>query len=176
MTATKGLPKGLVDSGGLIGLPKHLDHRNHIYFDVHIRVRQVGQRYAGCGRSGRHKVGKARMQVTLPEGLNRAPCAAVAAPRAQHHRAGAGAGGLGLPVDGEEELDLAKVRLERIWLGLRTRRGISLQDLPVSATDRVRSWEENALAVVEGNVVRLTPMGWLVMDRLTVELDEIMGG
>ena len=76
MTATKGLPKSLVDSGGLIGLPKHLDHRNHIYFDVHIRVRQVGQRYAGCGRSGRHKVGKARMQVTLPEGLNRAPCAA----------------------------------------------------------------------------------------------------
>ena len=88
----------------------------------------------------------------------------------------AGAGGPGLPVDGEEELDLAEVRLERIWLGLRTRRGISLQDLPVSATDRVRSWEENALAVVEGNVVRLTPMGWLVMDRLTVELDEIMGG
>ena len=88
----------------------------------------------------------------------------------------AGAGGLGLPVDGEEELDLAEVRLERIWLGLRTRRGISLQDLPVSATDRVRRWEENALAVVEGNVVRLTPMGWLVMDRLTVELDEIMGG
>jgi oxygen-independent coproporphyrinogen-3 oxidase len=83
----------------------------------------------------------------------------------------AGAEGHGLPVDDEEELDAGKVRLERIWLGLRTRRGICLQDLPASARDRARYWEENALAVVEGNVVRLTPRGWLVMDRLTVELD-----
>ena len=83
----------------------------------------------------------------------------------------AGAEGSGLPVDDEEELDAGKVRLERIWLGLRTKRGICLQDLPASARDRARYWEENALAVAEGNVVRLTPRGWLVMDRLTVELD-----
>ena len=84
--------------------------------------------------------------------------------------------GPGLPVDDEEELDVGKVRLERIWLGLRTRRGISLQDLPASARDRARCWEKNALAVAEGNVVRLTPKGWLVMDRLTVELDADLGG
>jgi oxygen-independent coproporphyrinogen-3 oxidase len=89
---------------------------------------------------------------------------------------GAGAGAPGLPVDGEEELDLAKVRLERIWLGLRTRRGISLQDLPASARDRARFWEDNALAVMEDSVVRLTPKGWLVMDRLTVELDGCFEG
>ena len=83
----------------------------------------------------------------------------------------AGAEGSGLPVGDEEKLDVDQVRLERIWLGLRTRRGISLQDLPASARDRARCWEENALAVAEGNVVRLTPRGWLVMDRLTVELD-----
>ena len=88
----------------------------------------------------------------------------------------AGAQGSGLPVDDEEELDMGKVRLERIWLGLRTRRGISLQDLPASARDRARYWEENALAVAEGNVVRLTPRGWLVMDRLTVELDADLEG
>jgi oxygen-independent coproporphyrinogen-3 oxidase len=88
----------------------------------------------------------------------------------------AAAEGHGLPVDDEEELEGGKVRLERIWLGLRTRRGISLQDLPASAKDRARSWEENALAVVEGNVVRLTPKGWLVLDRLTVELDADLGG
>ena len=88
----------------------------------------------------------------------------------------AGAEGSGLPVDDEEELDAGKVRLERIWLGLRTRRGISLQDLPASATDRARYWEENTLAVAEGNVVRLTPRGWLVMDRLTVELDAELEG
>ena len=88
----------------------------------------------------------------------------------------AGAEGSGLPVDDEEELDAGKVRLERIWLGLRTRRGISLQDLPASARDRARYWEENALAVAEGNVVRLTPRGWLVVDRLTVELDAELEG
>jgi coproporphyrinogen III oxidase-like Fe-S oxidoreductase len=66
---------------------------------------------------------------------------------------------------------VGKVRLERIWLGLRTRRGISLRDLPSSARDRAARWEENALAVAEGNVVRLTPRGWLVMDRLTVEME-----
>ena len=51
----------------------------------------------------------------------------------------AGAEGPGLPVDDEEELDAGKVRLERIWLGLRTRRGISLRDLPSSARDRARA-------------------------------------
>ena len=88
----------------------------------------------------------------------------------------AGAEGPGLPVDDEENLDVGQVRLERIWLGLRTRRGVSLQDLPASARDRARCWVENALAVAEGNVVRLTPRGWLVMDRLTVELDANLGG
>jgi len=83
----------------------------------------------------------------------------------------AGTMGSGPPVDDEEELDLNAVSLERIWLGLRTRRGISLQDLPASARDRARFWEDNALAVMEDSVVRLTPKGWLVMDRLTVELD-----
>ena len=82
-----------------------------------------------------------------------------------------GAEGSGLPVDDEEELGVDEVRLERIWLGLRTRRGISLRDLPSSARDRTVRWEEGALAVANGSVLRLTPRGWLVMDRLTVELD-----
>jgi oxygen-independent coproporphyrinogen-3 oxidase len=87
-----------------------------------------------------------------------------------------GVEGSGPPVDDEEELDVNDVRLERIWLGLRTRRGISLQDLPASARDQVGYWEENALAVMEDSVVRLTPRGWLVMDRLTVELDGCFEG
>ena len=88
----------------------------------------------------------------------------------------AGTEGPGPPVDDEEELDVGRVRLERIWLGLRTRRGISLLDLPSSARDRAARWEESALAVAEGNVVRLTPRGWLVMDRLTVEMEADLGG
>jgi oxygen-independent coproporphyrinogen-3 oxidase len=83
--------------------------------------------------------------------------------------------GPGPPVDDAEELGAAEVRLERIWLGLRTRRGIFIEDLPPSARDRASRWEESALAVAEGNVVRLTPKGWLVMDRLTTELDAELG-
>jgi oxygen-independent coproporphyrinogen-3 oxidase len=83
----------------------------------------------------------------------------------------AGTEGPGLPVDDEEELGVDEIRLERIWLGLRTKRGISFRGLPSSVRDRTARWEESALAVAQGNVVRLTPKGWLVMDRLTVELD-----
>ena len=82
-----------------------------------------------------------------------------------------GTGGSGPPVHDQEELDVGMVRLERIWLGLRTRRGINLQDLPPSARERVRRWEEQDLAVAHGDVLRLTARGWLVLDRLTVELD-----
>ena len=87
-----------------------------------------------------------------------------------------GAEGSGPPVDDQEELDLAKVRLERIWLGLRTKRGIALHDLPSSARERARRWEEQSLAVAHGNVLRLTPRGWLALDRLTLELDAEMEG
>jgi oxygen-independent coproporphyrinogen-3 oxidase len=85
------------------------------------------------------------------------------------------AAGAGLPLEDSEELDATKVRLERIWLGLRTRRGIALQGLPSLARDRMRRWEEKGLAVANENVARLTPKGWLVMDRLTVELDSELG-
>ena len=87
----------------------------------------------------------------------------------------AGTEGPGLPVDDEEKLGVDEVRLERIWFGLRTRRGISLRDLPSSARDRTVRWEESALAVTNGSVLRLTPRGWLVMDRLTVELNAELG-
>ena len=87
----------------------------------------------------------------------------------------AGVEGSGLSVDGEEELDAGEIRLERIWLGLRTKRGISLQGLPESARNRAERWKAGALAVTAGNVLRLTPSGWLVMDRLAVELDGDLG-
>jgi oxygen-independent coproporphyrinogen-3 oxidase len=87
-----------------------------------------------------------------------------------------GTEGPGPPVEDEEELDVGKIRLERIWLGLRTRRGISLQDLPSPARHRAARWEESALAVAEENVVRLTPRGWLLMDRLTLEMEADLEG
>ena len=75
------------------------------------------------------------------------------------------------PVADQEKLDADQIRLERIWLGLRTRRGLAVADLPPAARERVKRWTEDGLAEEHEGVVRLTPGGWLVMDRLTVELD-----
>ena len=75
------------------------------------------------------------------------------------------------PLEGEETLGEDERRLERIWLGLRTRRGLSVEGFPRVAEMRVRRWIEDGLGIEEGGVLRLTPRGWLVMDRLTVELD-----
>ena len=81
------------------------------------------------------------------------------------------AGGDTPPVADEEELDADRVRLERIWVGLRTRRGLATAALPDPARQRVHRWIDGGLAVEDRGAVRLTPAGWLIMDRLTVELD-----
>ena len=75
-----------------------------------------------------------------------------------------------LPVEDEEVLDGQAHRLERLWLDLRTRRGIPLSSLGSRARDLVESWVAGGLATASDSV-RLTAAGWLVMDRLTVELD-----
>ena len=80
------------------------------------------------------------------------------------------------PVADHEQLDQDQVRLERIWLGLRTRRGLAVVDLPPAGRGRVKRWIDGGLAEEEQGVVRLTPRGWLVLDRLTVELDGDVAG
>ena len=75
------------------------------------------------------------------------------------------------PLEGEEILSEDERRLERIWLGLRTRRGLLVEGFPCAAEKRVRHWLDSGLGIEEDGVLRLTPRGWLVMDRLTVELD-----
>lgn len=80
----------------------------------------------------------------------------------------------GLPVDEEECLDASAHRLERIWLALRTRRGLSLSDLGEGGRRVARRWESRDLARTSDGVVRLTPEGWLALDRLTVELDDAL--
>ncbi len=87
-----------------------------------------------------------------------------------------GAVGGAPPVADQEELDADKCRLERIWLGLRTCRGVTTRDLPIAARERVQRWVGGGLAVEDREVVRLTPAGWLIMDRLTVELDGDVSG
>lgn len=79
-----------------------------------------------------------------------------------------------LPMDDEEILEPVSVRLERVWLALRTRRGVRHDSLPAEARDLVRKWVATDLAKCDAGICRLTPLGWLSMDRLTLDLDGIL--
>ena len=79
------------------------------------------------------------------------------------------------PEEGRERIDAAAAALERTWLSLRTRAGIALGGLSSGARELVEAWRRTGLATVDADRARLTPEGWLVLDRLTVELDAAMG-
>lgn len=79
------------------------------------------------------------------------------------------------PEGGRERVDAAGRALERVWLGLRTRSGIPTA-LAGSEEEKVtRRWQREGLATVQDGRVCLTVEGWLLLDRLTLELDEIRG-
>lgn len=82
----------------------------------------------------------------------------------------AAAGGTS-PEEGRETLDAGALRLERIWLGLRTARGVAEEGLGPAARALAGAWEEAGWAERREGRVRLTPEGWLLLDRLAVELD-----
>lgn len=73
--------------------------------------------------------------------------------------------------DERETLDPDALRLERIWLGLRTREGLSLQGLSEAALRLAQAWAGKGLAVTAGDRVALTAAGWLLLDRLAADLD-----
>ncbi|MGK7312165.1 MAG: coproporphyrinogen-III oxidase family protein [Candidatus Longimicrobiales bacterium M2_2A_002] len=75
------------------------------------------------------------------------------------------------PVAESERLDPDAAELERIWLGLRTDRGLDRSRLAPAQAARAADWERDGLAERAGGRVRLTPEGWLLLDRLAVELD-----
>lgn len=75
------------------------------------------------------------------------------------------------PEEGREVLDGDALRLERIWLGLRTVDGLALHELGGGAARVIDGWERDGLAATGGGRVRLTRAGWLLLDRLAVELD-----
>lgn len=75
------------------------------------------------------------------------------------------------PWDSEEVLTPAETRLEEIWLGLRTDRGIPVRELTPAATRVAETWIANGQAVRDGDNLRLTPEGWLLLDRLVVDMD-----
>lgn len=75
------------------------------------------------------------------------------------------------PEEGREVLDAHAFRLERIWLGLRTSGGLALEEFGGGAASLMERWERDGLAITVGGRVRLTAAGWLLLDRLAVELD-----
>jgi oxygen-independent coproporphyrinogen-3 oxidase len=72
--------------------------------------------------------------------------------------------------EGREIPTRADRRLESLWLGLRTRRGIDLAAHGIEA-DLVNRWVAEGWATISDEVLRLTSGGWLRMDGLVAELD-----
>ena len=68
------------------------------------------------------------------------------------------------PVAATERLDEDAVALEELYLGLRTREGVSAERL---LRDTAKVWVDAGWAAVSGGAVRLTSEGWLRLDALT---------
>lgn len=77
------------------------------------------------------------------------------------------------PVHEEEVLDAEATRLERAWLSLRTDRGVAERGLGDGAQSLMATWLREGWAVQEAGRIRLTASGWLLLDRLSVELDAV---
>jgi oxygen-independent coproporphyrinogen III oxidase len=74
-----------------------------------------------------------------------------------------------LPTEGKEAVDVAAAALERVWLGLRTDRGLPLAGAPPAALRLADGWAARGWAC-GGDPLRLTAEGWLLLDRLAVEM------
>lgn len=90
----------------------------------------------------------------------------------------AAAAGTGLR-EGRERPDAEARRLERIWLGLRTDRGLRLDRVSPAAQTRLAEWERAGWTSITDSRVLLTPEGWLRLDALASEIagwstDEIL--
>jgi putative oxygen-independent coproporphyrinogen III oxidase len=70
-------------------------------------------------------------------------------------------------IAGEEILTDENRDAEEVYLGLRTRHGLQIDELEVEAVGR---WLEAGWAELEGLQLRLTPTGWLRLDSLAADL------
>jgi oxygen-independent coproporphyrinogen III oxidase len=64
--------------------------------------------------------------------------------------------------------------LERIWLGLRTASGLLLPEQTPATLRLLQQWQREGWARCKRECVRLTPSGWLLLDRLAVDLDDAL--
>lgn len=71
---------------------------------------------------------------------------------------------------GRERPAAAERRLERVWLGLRTDRGISVEEVPPRARERLEAWCRAGWTAPAESRILLTPEGWLRLDSLASEI------
>lgn len=77
-----------------------------------------------------------------------------------------------LPLENQENIGNKEHRLEYLWLRLRTHTGLRIDDFTAIVQNKFADWVVNGLAVERDGNICLTPRGWLIMDRLTLELEE----
>lgn len=70
-------------------------------------------------------------------------------------------------MEGSERLTDENRLAERVYLGLRTTRGLAASGADLETVQR---WNHEGWAAIEGDVVRLTPEGWLRLDSLAAGL------
>ena len=75
-----------------------------------------------------------------------------------------------LAVEGSEVLGPGTVSLEDAWLGLRTHSGVALERLSERQLSLTRAWASRGWGVTQADAFRLTAEGWLLLDRLSVEI------
>jgi oxygen-independent coproporphyrinogen-3 oxidase len=76
-----------------------------------------------------------------------------------------------LPREAREAVRGPAEGLERLWLGLRTREGADLPMRTERVEQTLQQWQSAGWARLENARIRLTPEGWLLLDRLAVELE-----
>jgi oxygen-independent coproporphyrinogen III oxidase len=79
------------------------------------------------------------------------------------------------PREMQEQLDEGQLALERAWLGLRAAEGLEQDGLAPAQRELVQQWVAAGYAEAGEGRVRLTPGGWLLLDRLAVELESRRG-
>lgn len=76
------------------------------------------------------------------------------------------------PREEQEEVEGRAAELERLWLGLRTARGLPGTELTARQHAAAARWAGTGLSVVEDGRIRLTPAGWLLLDRIALDLHD----
>lgn len=157
--------------------PASDDRAAEQYLLAHARLSAEGYRHyevsnAGLpGRESRHNLGYWQRKPFL--GLGPSAFSAQGAERSWNLReweAWRRAMTAGHSVEaGQEVLDPSQVRLEELYLGLRTDSGVEAARIPEA--DRAR-WLGQSWATEAGTRVRLTPEGWLRLDALVASLPD----